>query len=173
MILGAILAGGQARRFGSDKALAPFNGTPMIDHVIAALRNVTDEIVVCGRADAQWRALPDKPRPGLGPLGGLNAALEFARTCGFRQVMTLPCDTPAVEPGLLARLATHSGPAFLLDCPVIGIWPSALAWDLSSWIDTSDDRSVRGWARSVAATGLAWPAPTNINHVADFENLDG
>ena len=39
-ILGAILAGGQARRFGSNKALARLHGEPLIAHAARALREL-------------------------------------------------------------------------------------------------------------------------------------
>ena len=48
-ILGAILAGGQARRFGSDKAQALWRGRRLIDHVADALGSQTTALVVCGR----------------------------------------------------------------------------------------------------------------------------
>ncbi|MFM2236672.1 MAG: MobA-like transferase domain, partial [Pseudomonadota bacterium] len=36
--LGAIIAGGKATRFGSDKAAAQLNGRPLIEHVAYGLR---------------------------------------------------------------------------------------------------------------------------------------
>src|SRR3546814_6935480 len=38
-LLGALIAGGQSRRFGSDKALAVIEGKPLLNHVIDALRS--------------------------------------------------------------------------------------------------------------------------------------
>ncbi|MBA3896663.1 MAG: NTP transferase domain-containing protein, partial [Sphingomonadaceae bacterium] len=64
MILGAVLAGGASRRFGSDKALAMRDGRPLIAHVVDALATQVDAVVVCGR---DWGGLPsiaDRPAPG-------------------------------------------------------------------------------------------------------------
>lgn len=171
MILGAVLAGGEARRFGSDKALALLDGKPMIDHVIDALGKVADAVIVCGRVHDGHVAVPDQPRPGVGPLGGLAAALAEANKRDVARVLTLPCDTPRVDAALLARLAGHRRPAYLLECPIIGIWPSSLAQHLSDWLSANGDRSVRGWAQAVGAQGLAWPAPLNVNRIDDFEKL--
>jgi molybdopterin-guanine dinucleotide biosynthesis protein A len=48
--LGAIIAGGKATRFGSDKAAALLNGRPLIEHVADGLREQVDALIVCGRA---------------------------------------------------------------------------------------------------------------------------
>ena len=47
-ILGAIMAGGAASRFGSDKALALFEGRPLIDHVAQALADQAAAVIVVG-----------------------------------------------------------------------------------------------------------------------------
>lgn len=44
--------------------------------------------------------------PGAGPLGGLQAALSWARERGEAGVFLLGCDLPLVPPALVARLAT-------------------------------------------------------------------
>src|SRR5438067_308227 len=48
-LLGVVLAGGQARRFGDDKALATLAGMALLDHAAQALRSVTDDIAIVGR----------------------------------------------------------------------------------------------------------------------------
>ena len=170
MILGAILAGGESRRFGSDKAQATLAGTALLDLVVGALALQVDELVVCGRAWPGLRSLPDRPAPGLGPLAGLAAALHHAEACGFAQVLTLPCDTPLVDRGLIAALVTAGAPALVRDCPVIGIWPAALSPALDAHLEGAD-RSMRGWARRAGAAWLDLPAPANVNHAEDLAQL--
>ncbi|HEX4693088.1 molybdenum cofactor guanylyltransferase [Sphingomonas sp.] len=171
MILGAILAGGRSQRFGSDKAAALLDGRALIDHVADALAPHVDGLIVCGRAHERLECVSDRPSGDLGPLGGLDAALDHARTNGFDHVVTLPCDTPLIDPDLVPALLAHGGPAILSECPVIGIWPATLAPALDHWLATSDDRSIRAWARSVGAGQLALPAPVNVNRVADLDRL--
>ncbi|HSF13587.1 MAG TPA: NTP transferase domain-containing protein, partial [Erythrobacter sp.] len=50
-LLGAILAGGQARRFGSDKAQALYQGARLIDRVASALAAQCESVIVCGREE--------------------------------------------------------------------------------------------------------------------------
>src|SRR3990167_7470371 len=86
-VLGAILAGGKAQRFGSDKAHALWRGERLIDRFAAALGPQCEDLVVCGREEPGFTSLPDRPEAGLGPLGGLNAALHHARDNGFDAVL--------------------------------------------------------------------------------------
>ncbi|WP_288936288.1 molybdenum cofactor guanylyltransferase [uncultured Sphingomonas sp.] len=165
LILGAILAGGQASRFGSDKAAALFAGRRLIDHVRTALVAHVSTIVVVGRAEG----IADFPRPGLGPLGGIAGAMRHASRHGFTDVLTMPCDTPFPPPSLLEALLRRS-PSYCVDVPVIGLWPAAVADDLCGRLTRGDgDRSVRRWARDIGALPIAAPAPiANINAPEDL-----
>ena len=53
-ILGVVLAGGRSLRFGSDKALASFEGKSLIDRAIEAVAPYCADIVVAGRAHRQF-----------------------------------------------------------------------------------------------------------------------
>jgi molybdopterin-guanine dinucleotide biosynthesis protein A len=173
MILGAVLAGGHATRFGSDKALASWRGAPLIDHVIDRLATAASAVIVCGRQHARITSVSDRPAPDLGPLGGLNAALHHAAAHGFELVISAPCDTPLLEEGLLSILKSAGGNAFLVDMPVIGCWRTDGAPRLDAHLRTSGDRSLRGWGRLIGATPLDHPAPPNINRPTDLEALGG
>ncbi len=169
-LLGAVLAGGAARRFGSDKALALFDGKPLIDHVLAALASETEAQIVTGRDWPAGTGIPDRPAPGLGPLGGLNAALRHATAHGFDAVLCAGCDLPALPAGLAARLAP--GPAYVIGQPTIGLWPVALAPLLAAHLD-SGGRSLHGWATAAHARGIDIGTLPNINTPADLARLGG
>lgn len=170
MILGAVLAGGRSSRFGSDKALAMWRGRPLIAHVVARLATVTDAVIVCGRDHAGFVSVPDRPMAGLGPLGGLNAALHHAAATGFARVLTASCDTPVLDDALLAALAA-SDDACLGGLPVIGIWRSGHAAALDSHLAEANSRSVRGFATRIGAKLLDLPAPPNVNRPEDMATL--
>ncbi|MEI9849843.1 MAG: molybdenum cofactor guanylyltransferase [Sphingomonas sp.] len=166
-LLGAVLAGGQSRRFGSDKALALLDGRSLIEHAIAALAAQVDAVIVCGREWGDW--VPDRPEPGLGPLGGINAALHAAAARGFDAVLTVPCDVPGLPPDLAQRLRP---PGFVEDLPVTGLWPASLAAGLDAFLAGTQDRSMRAWTRSIGAVPLRLDVPLpNINRPEDLEKL--
>lgn len=54
-LLGAIIAGGMSRRFGSDRAMAQIDGIALLDHVHAALKAQVDDIVILFRIRLQSR----------------------------------------------------------------------------------------------------------------------
>lgn len=165
MILGAILAGGQSRRFGSDKGSAMLDGRALIDHVAKGLRDRCDAIVMLGRTWPGIEALDDRPGPGLGPLGGLNAALHAAQHKGFDAVLLAPCDVLPVW--IPSRNAI--GPIALAEHPLCGLWPAALAAKLDTYLAASLDRSMRGWiAVSGAIVSPAAGTFHNLNTRADF-----
>lgn len=174
-LLGAILAGGRSSRFGSDKAQALHVGRPLLAHVVDAIRGEVAAVLVCGRADSGLPGIPavaDRPAPDLGPLGGLNAALAYAREHGFDMVLTVGCDTPVVPRGLVARLHAAGPPAIVADMPIIGLWPAMLADRLDGHIEAGGNMSLRHWAQSVGATFLAVEnVIPNINTPEDLATL--
>jgi molybdopterin-guanine dinucleotide biosynthesis protein A len=171
VILGAVLAGGRSSRFGSDKALAVWRGQPLIAHVVARLASVADAVIVCGRAHDGVTSIPDRPVAGLGPLGGLNAALHHAAAHCFGRVLTASCDTPVLDDALLAALSAADD-ACLGSLPVIGIWRSAHAAALDAHLVEHNSRSMRGWATRIGAEMLDLPAPPNVNRPEDLARLD-
>ena len=171
-LLGAVLAGGESRRFGSDKLAARLGERTLLDHAIAWLAARTDAVVVCGRDAAGTMGLTDLPAPGLGPLGGLAAALDHARRHGHATVLTIPGDTPDLPVDLAERLAEIGAPVFVRGCPVIGLWPSSCADMLIEHLMQSEDRSMRGWARTIDARALTLADPIpNVNFPDDLAAL--
>lgn len=173
MMLGVVLAGGQSSRFGSDKGQALWRGMMLIDHVRSRLATVSAKVVISDRIGDGPERVADRPGPGLGPLAGLAAALHFAGQHGFDRVISAPCDTPMLDDGLLAVLASTHEEAFLVGLPVIGSWRVGQAERLEDHLRRSDDRSVRHWAGLIGARPLDLPPPPNINRRADLEALGG
>lgn len=167
-LLGAVLAGGESSRFGSNKARAMLDGRSLVEHAAATLERHADVVIVIGeRTDG----LADLPRPGLGPLGGIAAALDQAASEGFRCVLTIGCDMPLVSDATIKALLRRA-PAFCSDAPVLGHWQAALGAHLLAHIETAPDRSVHRWARAIGALPIASLAPiTNINTPGDLEAL--
>ena len=173
-VLGAVLAGGRSCRFGSDKALALYAGRTLLDHAVHAIGAQADAVIVCGRAIDGLCCVDDRPRPGLGPLGGLNAALAYGGAWGFDAVCSIGCDTPMLPDGLVRRLMAQGCPAVVTDLPVIGLWPVTLAARLDRFLEESDDCSVRRWARICGAAALSLDSTIpNINRSEDLEHLIG
>lgn len=152
-VLGAVLAGGQSRRFGSDKAMAELDGRPLIDHAAAALEPHVDTVAICGRTFAPYLALPDRPAPDLGPLGGLAAALRHAADHGFDMVLSIGCDVPALPTGLADALLAAGAPIAVRALPICGLWRASDAGRLDRHLASTDDRSMRNW---LAACGGQW-----------------
>lgn len=164
-LLGAVLAGGASRRFGSDKAFADIEGRPMIDHVVTGLRPQVDELVICGRSWPGHATLPDVPAPGLGPLGGLCAALGKAATDGFDGVLCMPVDVLPVPAGLRALVDDPEKPWVFAPQSAIGYWPAALASVLRTHVEDGH-RSMRGWIEAADAKHKAEPVKLhNLNDI--------
>ncbi len=166
-MMGAVLAGGQSSRFGSDKALAELGGVPLLEHTIRALGQWCDTVVVVGRETAPVRTLPDWPRPGLGPLGGIAAALRFAEANGHSEVLTCGVDSldmPEDLPNVLSP-----APAYLMEQPVIGLWPSSAFGRISDMLAGTGRHSMLAFAASIGARPVhSASEPANINTPADL-----
>ena len=165
--LGAVLAGGQSSRFGSDKALAMLGGRSLLDHAAAALRPHCDAVVVVGRGE-----IVDWPRPDMGPLGGIAGALIHAADRGYDQLLTAPVDCVRLPGDLRALL--EPAPSFLETQPVIGLWPVAALRDLRAMLEDAGDLAVKAFTRRIAARAAASDfVPPNVNSTADLDRLTG
>lgn len=96
-ITGIILAGGQSRRMGRDKALLEIGGVPVVSRVAAELSRVAGRIAVVSSREEDYRFLgvpviPDpEPYAGMGPLAGIRAGLAWA---GTEWCVVCACDLP-------------------------------------------------------------------------------
>ncbi|MEQ1537880.1 MAG: NTP transferase domain-containing protein [Sphingorhabdus sp.] len=166
-ILGAILAGGQSRRFGSDKAEALFEGKALLDRVAEALPPQCTELVIAGREWPGLTGVADIPEAGLGPLGGLAGALDYAERNGFDAVLSCGCDLLGVPADLAKQLG--AAPAILDDLPIVGLWPVDLADTLAAWLADPANRSVYRFADFAGARRVLTPASiTNVNRASDL-----
>ena len=107
-----ILAVGQSRRMGQDKALIEFEGKPLIGRVIDPLRELSDDVlIVSNRAGAyaalEARIVPDFDPP-CGPLGGIAAGLLAAR---HDLAIIVACDMPFLDTRLLRSLIDRAADA--------------------------------------------------------------
>src|SRR5690349_20502843 len=102
-----ILAGGQSRRMGTNKALlrlAP-GGPTLIEQVVALTAPLGPALLVTNTpADYAFLGLPMVPdaRPGSGALGGLYSGLQAAPA---PYNLAVACDMPFLQPALLRWLA--------------------------------------------------------------------
>ncbi len=112
-VAGLVLAGGQSRRFGSEKAMALQAGVPLIGIAARALRPHCAAIAISAgpqsgaAAWAKGEGLPvlaDPPGAPDGPLSGLREGLSWARGWGAGYLAVLPCDMPTVTPEVPAAL---------------------------------------------------------------------
>ena len=171
MILGAVLAGGQSTRFGSDKALAEFRGHTLLSHAVDALSGWCEYVIVVGRETAPAPTLPDWPRPGMGPLAGIAAALRHARDEGYEAVLTCGVDSLGLPEELLGFLAP--GPSFLASQPVIGLWPAGCLEQLEAILHDKGSHSLQRFTQVVGARAVEFGSePANINSEADLAALE-
>jgi len=141
-------------------------------------------IVLVGRKREGWTSLADRPRPGLGPLGGIAAALHHAEVGGYDEVLTIGCDMPRLPAGLVEALVAQA-PAYCRDAPILGCWPASAIAGLDRYLDADDAGpspssghgqsakdprlSIRRWASAVDARPIAAPTPIpNVNTPADL-----
>jgi len=102
-----ILAGGQSRRFGSDKARAVLSGKPLVVHVVESLLRFASSVTVVADVAGKYddlglRTIGDWT-PGLGPFGGLQAALSDSAE---PWVLLAACDFPGIKGSWVEMLAT-------------------------------------------------------------------
>ncbi len=100
-----ILAGGQSRRMGRDKAFIEFEGKPLIQRVLERVQPLCAETIIVANDAAAYarfdlRVVPDI-YPGKGSLGGIFSGLSAARET---HALAVACDMPFLNGDLLRYL---------------------------------------------------------------------
>lgn len=105
---GFVLAGGESRRMGQDKALVELAGEPLAARALKILRHAGLEARIAGaRAElGGFAPVIADTQPGRGPLGGVCAALA---ACEERLAVFLPVDLPLLPPLLVTVMVRRAG----------------------------------------------------------------
>jgi molybdopterin-guanine dinucleotide biosynthesis protein A len=107
-LVGVVLAGGESRRMGRDKALLAWDGETLAASAVGRLGAVCGEVLV---ADRGRDFLPNgvtavADGPGRGPAAGILGA---AAARPGSDLLILACDLPQVPAQFLSQLAGISG----------------------------------------------------------------
>ena len=181
-----LLAGGESRRMGRDKATLEFKGRPMWMRQLELLRALQPEtIFVSARSTPSWlplgmELLLDDP-PSRGPLSGLTKALADMRTT---HLLALAIDMPFMSGGALRHLWSLAQPGRGV-VPLIedraealaAIYPAEVAADFTAAL-AGTDFSLQWIVRKLVAEGKVSlvPVPTtdrdfyrSLNEPGDFK----
>lgn len=113
-----ILCGGMSRRMGRDKGSMVFDKKPMIIHVLEAVENIADEIIIVLRDEKQAEIYKKllksvKCRKDMdlkictdimkdqGPLGGILTGLTHSMS---NKSLILPCDSPFIRESFVLKI---------------------------------------------------------------------
>ncbi len=155
-----ILAGGAGRRMGGqDKGLVEFQDSPLVSHVINAIRAQSRQIVINANRNQNvyakfgYPVIADRLDGFQGPLAGFLSAMQSVNS---DYILTLPCDGPVVATTYLASMLQTLNES---DCkivvasdgermqPVYALIPVELVDDLQAFLAAGERKIDRWYAR--------------------------
>jgi len=104
---GLVLAGGESRRMGSDKALLVRDGQSQLAHIAALLERLTDRVYVSTRSEQQEESERSRHAQivdryeNIGPIAGILSALEEHPQADW---LVVACDLPNIDEATLQFL---------------------------------------------------------------------
>lgn len=186
-LAGLVLAGGESRRMGRDKATLPLPGgtTTLVEHVVSVLQERCAHVFVLA---APGQPLPTLPVPvlrdvlrGLGPLPATGRGLRAAAGAGARLAFVCAVDMPYLTAELiddLVRRAVETNAEVVLpwdgrDHYLAAVYRTDLA-DRVEALVAAGERRMRALVDSSDAQRIVMPdSPllTNLNSAADLRAL--
>lgn len=183
--LGLILAGGKSSRMGQDKRFIHYQGRTLLEHVETRLSQQVSQILVSANdqmnhphpvvSDGQWI--------DSGPLAGILAGLEWAKSHCFREVLTVPVDAPLLPLNLMQRLYENRRDEDQVTTvirdgklhPVFGLWRTDSIDEIVGFL-SSGQRSLRYLIRELPHSIVEFEGTdsdpfTNINTPEDLDQL--
>jgi molybdopterin-guanine dinucleotide biosynthesis protein A len=175
-----LLAGGDSRRMGRDKATLSFRDKPLWQTQIDLLRSVTpEEILISARSEPAWR--PSDCRfvadeaPSCGPLSGLAAALAEMRST---HLLALAIDMPFITHAYLRSLCDRIEPDLGLvpiiknrSEPLAAIYPARARRDFRAAL-FGDDHSLQSLVANLTKSGRLTPVHVAPEEEKFFRNLN-
>jgi len=179
-IVAALLAGGESRRMGRDKALIMFAGEPLWRRQVDLLRKLNpSEVFVSARNDPPWRPrdihFVGDAEPSRGALSGVAACLARSQS---EHMLVLAVDMPFMTEASLRRICRGIAPS-------LGVFPMVngraeplaavyLRKSLPEFLSalTSDDFSLQTLVRKLIAAGTLQPLAVEPKDVASFRSVN-
>ena len=175
-----LLAGGESRRMGTDKATFPFRGKPLWQIQLETLRKLRPaEIFLSARTDPSWRPadvqfIGDIP-PSRGPLSGIAATLVKIRTA---HLLALAIDMPFMTENYLRSICDATDPglgiiAKINSCaePLAAVYPREAEIDFRTAL-AGNDFSLQNIVRQLVTSGKLREIPVTKEERRLFRNLN-
>jgi len=174
-----LLAGGASTRMGKPKALVEVQGVPLWRRQVGLLQGLKpEELLISAGEDWQvgagpWKLVRDRA-PGLGPLGGIDAAL---RATSSEMLLVLAVDMPAMSAEFLGQLVLSAGPQGVVPegkgryQALAAVYPRAILALLEEAM-SSEDLSLQSLVRRAVLNGLVAPRPIADHETPLFRNVN-
>jgi len=113
-LYGLLLAGGQSKRMGKDKAILSYHGPSQIEYNFKLLASFCAKVFLSNRQEqSQWDFYKDYPQiqdifTNIGPMAGILSALCTYPNAGW---LALGCDLPFVGQETIETLIRSRDPA--------------------------------------------------------------
>lgn len=176
-LFGLVLSGGHSKRMQRDKATLEYAGRSQLARAVALLEPLVERCCVSTRpdqqADAQRTAYPCivDQLPGIGPIGGIHAALHTHPHAAW---LVLACDLPFLDAATLQQLIAARAPQRLATAfrssfdgkpePLCAIYEPASRAAIDAWI-ASGNRCPRSFLAQGEATLLTLHNPRALDNV--------
>lgn len=183
-----VLAGGQGKRMmGLDKGLQPFQGKPLIAHILEEIALYTTDIFISANRNQTvyesfgYPVYPDEQLDFSGPLSGFLAGL---RHCASPYMATVPCDTPffkyEIIQQLLNALETHKADIAVAVTEnaherriqsVFTVMKTTLKKSLEDYLKTGNHK-ISPWLRSHKTVSVFFNDESMFININTLEELD-
>jgi molybdopterin-guanine dinucleotide biosynthesis protein A len=172
---GFVLVGGKSSRMGRDKALLPFQGSTLLEHIALHVAAAAGSVTLIGEPDKYRRlgfpVLTDN-LTGAGPLSGIQTALSASRA---EWNLIVACDMPELSSEFLTSLLEFAE-ASDADC-LIPIGPTGRPEPLCAayrlrclpCIDRALARNIRKVTDALAGLDVK---PWNVPESVWFQNVN-
>lgn len=183
-LFGLVLAGGASKRMQRDKAALEYHGKPQLqwayDQVSEFCAATFISVRPDQRGDALRATLPQivDRKPGLGPLAGIEAALNEHPKAAW---LVVACDLPQLTPAILKRLIEHRDPTRIATAyrsdfdgmpePLCAIWEPASRTAVAEWFARNKEcpRKLLVNSNVVLVDLPVAAALDNVNTPAEFD----